>query len=370
MQTVTGKVLLALRSRLARNIYLWVVLLYVVLNMNYNNEQHYHYGIIYSSWYYPIIIIGTLLQMTLLYVNNLVLAPRYLGRRRRVWLYVLLALLLTFTVSLVYTFGLRVADKHLEVDNLQQIGFVSSPINGGWTLGDIWADMSTYLVGNLLWVFIFTMAWYMNDYYRQQRMLAASEKKRIETELHFLKSQINPHFLFNTLNNIYGLSMKKADETPDVILKLSSILRYILYESNTELVSFEREKEVMQAYIDLELIRLPNLKDLNFRVESDMPYHTPPLLWLTVLENVFKHGTRYIADSYFINFHYIIASNRIEIFGQNQYKQTTNGEQAKAGGIGLANLRKRLELLYPGRHTIDITKDEKMYTIKVQIELI
>src|SRR6185437_14342472 len=166
----------------------------------------------------------------------------------------------------------------------------------------LFMDALLWIVTLALILFQFTMAWYMTDHAKQQKAIEAAKKKQVEAELNFLKSQINPHFLFNTLNNLYALAIKHSDKTPDTILKLSAILRYLLYESNVENISFEKEKEIMQAYIALELLRLSNSNNFTFSISSDNKCNIPPLLWVPVLENVFKHGTRIISDNNFVDY--------------------------------------------------------------------
>lgn len=367
MKGIFKHILRILSSRIALNIYLWVALIYLVLDMNYNNEQVYTYGIIYSPWYYWFILVGCLLQMALVYVNTLFLAPRFLARKRYGW-YFLYIFLLTVTVSIIYTFGVKIAGRHFDVEHVQQMGFVSAPVSDKWTFAAIIDDTTTYFIGNILWVLVFTMAWYTRDYYRQQRLADEARREQVETELNFLKSQVNPHFLFNTLNNVYGLALKKADNTPDVVLKLSSILRYMLYESNTDTVDFDKEKEVMQAYIELELLRITDTSGLHFDIRADRNYKLPPLLWLPVLENVFKHGTRFITDKLFVDFRLAIVNNVLTIHAENTSKPVTDKADT-AGGIGLVNLSKRLSILYPGRHTISQQQNDDRYAIDVKIEL-
>lgn len=365
------KISTALRSRVARNIYLWIFIFWNVLTINHNNEQLFHYHIIQSPWYPRVMLAGAICEATLLYANNLWLVPRFLAQKKYLK-YFLLAFLLIVIVTAIYVAFLKSTNRYINIDNIQHVGLVSSLISNDWSVAGFVDDMFSYLLGNILWVLIFTMAWYMNDYSRQQKMFITSEKKRVETELNFLKSQINPHFLFNTLNNVYGLALKKADNAPDVILKLSSILRYLLYDSNVTLASFEKEKEVMQSYIDIELLRLPENKNFNFYIVSDGNYNIPPLLWLPVLENIFKHGTRYITDNYFIDYRFILEQQRLTVYGRNNYKAAVNGNgngNGKAGGIGLENMRKRLELLYPQKHKIETVKDDTAFTIQVQIDL-
>ncbi|RYD57402.1 MAG: hypothetical protein EOP56_08835 [Sphingobacteriales bacterium] len=369
MNITRHSISVALRSRVARNIYMWALILWNVLTINSGNQEAFHYNVIQSPWYPWIMVAGVVCSAVLLYANNLYLVPRFLARRKYL-AYIALVLPLTVLVTLAYVLFLKLANEDINIDHLQHVGLVSSPVSNVWTLPEIIADMNMYLSGYMLWVFIFTMAWYMNDYYRQQKLFAATEKKRVEAELNFLKSQINPHFLFNTLNNLYGLTLKKADNAPDVILKLSSILRYLLYDSNIPQVSFEKEKEVMQAYIDIELLRLPENKNFHFYIVSDGDYNVPPLLWLPVLENIFKHGTRYITDSYFIDYRFTLEQQKLTVYGRNNYKAINGNGNGKVGGIGLENLRKRLQLLYPEKHKIETVKDDTAYTIQVQIDLI
>ncbi len=368
MKMTIKKLARILRSRLARNIYLWIFLFYTVIQMNISNEKAFHYGIITSAWYYPFLIASSLLQMALLYVNNLVLAPYFLTRKKY-FLYLLSASVLIITISLCYTIGVKIAAPYLDVDHMQHIGFVSTPTLKGWDMDSIFRNTVTYIFGNALWVVIFTMAWYMNDYYKQQQLAEEAQRKQTETELNFLKSQINPHFLFNTLNNLYGLALKQADNAPDAILKLSSILRYLLYESNVDKIDFEKEKELMQAYIELELLRLSSAKGLEFSISADGQYTIPPLLWLPVLENLFKHGTRYISEDYKGSFVFAINNSTLSISSTNYYKGAIQiADDKNVGGIGLVNLRKRLQLLYPGKHAITEHKTEDTYSITVNIE--
>lgn len=184
-------------------------------------------------------------------------------------------------------------------------------------------------------------------------------------ELAFLKSQINPHFLFNTLNNLYALTLKKSDEAPETILKLSNIMRYILYESNVEYASSEREKEVMQSYIDIELLRLPDSASVQFSIIIDQAQNVPPLLWLPVVENVFKHSRTTKQTE--IDFRFTIKNNTLTMYSKNNIGLNTTDN--KAGGIGLTNLKKRLEILYPGKHHIDVSRADNYFIIEVKIDL-
>jgi LytS/YehU family sensor histidine kinase len=220
------------------------------------------------------------------------------------------------------------------------------------------------------------MAWFMNTYVRHEKKVEQAQKKQVESELNFLKSQINPHFLFNNLNNLYALSIKNSDKTSDAILQISSLLRYMLYEANVQYTPFYKEKEVIEAYINLELLRFSEVKDFSFNIHADKAYNIPPLLWLPVLENVFKHGTRIIADEYYVKYDFIIENNKIKIYSKNYYKSNNLNHDTPAlndhkqsGGIGFTNLRKRLELLYPKKHSIRTTQDDQFYIVDILINL-
>lgn len=363
MSLTVKKIIRALGSRIARNIYLWLVILYFVFNND--TEKRAYPGQVYTI---PILI-TTLLIFLITYFNNLFLVPKLLAQKKRK-VYFIVAAIAAVAFSFLYAITLKIIITKYPLIEVHQVSLISTPITTEWTLFRVWDESQTFLFGLLLWLCVMTMAWYLNDYSRQQKLVEEVQKKQVESELHFLRTQINPHFLFNTLNNLYGLAIKKSDKGPDAILRLSSILRYILYNSNAELASFEKEKEIMQAYIDLELLRLPENKDFRFNITADREYNIPPLLWLPLLENVFKHATRIISDNYYINYSFTIEDGVMNIYSKNNYKSAVNGEPVdKNGGIGLSNLRKRLALLYPGKHSIETEKDDQYYTVKVQLSL-
>lgn len=346
-------------GRGARNIYFWLIAIYFVYTLN-DNADDYDRSV-YN--YYKALTTLVLISMT--YVNNLLLVPKLLAKKKRVvyFLCALLLLVVTGTVYVVVIKNMLITYPDIEV---HEISLVSSPVGASWTLNAFMQEMPSYAFGLGLWLISFTMAWFMMDHSRQQKLAQVAMNKQLETELTVLRNQVSPHFFFNTLNNIYGLTLQQSEKAPESILKLSSVMRYLLYETNTKEVSFEKEKEAMQSYIDMELLRLPDNKDFLFKIEADRNYSVPPLLWLPILENVFKHGTRMIADNYFINYSFTIQDSVVQIEAENNYKEDNN---ANAGGLGLSNLRKRLSLLYPGSHNIDVNRGDGKYSIKVTVKL-
>jgi hypothetical protein len=313
-----------------------------------------------------VILGGLVLQLILVFVNNGLLIPRLLIRGRRL-AYAVCLFLHVAVISLIYTLGLKTAAAHIDVGNLQQIGMITSPMSTSWSAASILDETQTYFAGNLIWVLVFTMAWYMNDYARQRRAADLARRQQAETELAFLRSQLAPHFLFNTLNNIYALTLRESSAAPEAMLKLSAILRSLLYESGHALAPFEKEAELIRAYTDLELLRIGNVERLRFDVHADGDYAVPPLLWLPVLENIFKHGTRVISEELFTEFAFIIADGTLTILGRNYCREAPAAGAAK--GIGLDNLQRRLSLLYPGRHTFRSAYDDHVFTTEVTVKL-
>jgi len=352
MKAIFQKIFKVLGSRLARNVYFWVLFMGPRLTFH---------G---SKLLFSILLLALL--MLQVYFNNLVLVPRLLVKKKYT-AYFISVVVYTFFIACAYTITSKVLLSSVAANDVSFFSYPSLTKDLGFI--SVLRQMVNYSIGLLTMTFIFTMGWYMMDYTRQQKSLESATKKQMETELLFLKGQINPHFLFNTLNNLYALAVKKADQTPDAILKLSSILRYLLYESDIPVVSFEKEKEVMEAYIDLELLRLSDKEHLAFSITSDGFYSLPPLLWLPVLENVFKHGTRFIADNYFIDYRFNIENNKLTIYSKNSCKQANNTNGTETGGIGLGNLKHRLEILYPGKYTLTTGPDGGSYIVNVEILL-
>lgn len=193
------------------------------------------------------------------------------------------------------------------------------------------------------------------------------EKARSEAELQNLKSQLNPHFLFNTLNNIYSLIAINPDRAQYAVHDLSRLLRHVLYEDNQQWVSLDRELEFMKSYIDLMSLRLAR----NVEVSVDFPsdgkgVQVAPLLFITLVENAFKHGTSPTEPS-FIRIHLKVGEGQtVECRIENSYFPKKDSDRS-GSGIGLENLRKRLLLLYPGRHTITTEREGDRFVAELRI---
>jgi LytS/YehU family sensor histidine kinase len=185
--------------------------------------------------------------------------------------------------------------------------------------------------------------------YNHIKLKQAAQQLRIEkqqAELNYLKSQTNPHFLFNTLNNIYSLARDKSDLVPETILRLSKILRYMLYEAGGQYIAIEDELKIMGDYISLEKLRYDDSLRVNFNYDvEDMKQALPPLLLIPLVENAFKHGVSETRDQPFVDIHLSIVKRQLAFYVRNSTDEFSGDGKVKEN-IGLSNLRRQLELLY------------------------
>lgn len=195
-------------------------------------------------------------------------------------------------------------------------------------------------------------------------------QEQLEAELNLLKAQVNPHFLFNTLNNIYSLSLYDSKKTPEMILKLSQLISYMLYECKDEEVSLEKEIQFIKNYIDLESVRVEDIARINFNITGEDPGHKiPPLLFIPLIENAFKHGIAIDQETSVIDIDLRISADNIELKTNNPVNRSDSNSLSTQGGLGIDNVRKRLELLFPKSHSLIITHGEKEFNTLVSLTL-
>jgi two-component system LytT family sensor kinase len=185
--------------------------------------------------------------------------------------------------------------------------------------------------------------------YQHVRLRQTAQQLRIEkqaAELNYLKSQTNPHFLFNTLNNVYSLARDKSDQAPESILRLSKILRYMLYDAGGPFIAVEQELKIIADYISLERLRYDDSLQINFNYDvEDLRQSLPPLLLMPLVENAFKHGASETRSQPFVDIHLSIANRQLIFLVRNSMEENLINGQVKEN-IGLSNLRRQLELLY------------------------
>lgn len=201
----------------------------------------------------------------------------------------------------------------------------------------------------------------------KQRELMQAEKEKVTAQLQLLKAQLHPHFLFNTLNNIYAFALENSPKTPQLILKLSSLLSYMLYECKSETVFLEKEVDIMKNYIDLEKERYGDNIDISLNIEGDVQDRfITPLLILPFLENAFKHGTSEQLDKPWMSIDIIVKDFTLKCKVVNSKNEIIPFHE---NGVGINNVIKRLELLYPNRHDLKLADEGHFFMVSLQLEL-
>ena len=192
------------------------------------------------------------------------------------------------------------------------------------------------------------------------------KNEKAKTELLHLKSQVNPHFFFNTLNNLYGLVGTDTKKAQELILKLSDIMRYSIYEGEKEEVSLKAEVDYLKNYIELHRMRYYKEIDVQLDVQIEDEYNVMPLLFIILLENAFKHGIETLSEDAYIHLSLKAKNNEVFFEVENNFDISQPKED---NGIGLKNLKRRLELVYPQKHTLTFYKIENVYRAQLTLQL-
>ena len=241
--------------------------------------------------------------------------------------------------------------------------------------GDPSLQGATFTVGRNILPFIHIAAiaasikllkfWYI----QKKRTLEAEQQKTV-AELKLLKAQLHPHFLFNTLNNLYSHTLEFSPKSPEIVLKLSALLRFMIYESNTPKISLVKELDLLEDYISLEKLRYGERLDLSVCVTGDIEkYQIAPLLLLPFLENAFKHGTSRQIDQCWISLNLSQEGSLMKFKLINSIDPVDNHIPSRPGGLGLENIIKRLEILYKGNYSLSTQKLEEVYMVNLDLQL-
>lgn len=320
-----------------------------------------------------------LINASVFYLFFYVLLPKVISGRKLqsigLLVFSLPFCILMWTV-LTYFFSLLYNQVGFEIQNGELKGAISNAAAQTFFQAISLRRMlsQTIIIISLLSPFFFIKILYEISKLYRKNLKIQSEKSTLEIqniniERDFLKSQLNPHFLFNTLNNLYSLALKKDDTTPEVILNLSEIMSYTLYESNADKVSVDKELAFLKNYFELEKMRYPTGSNIQFKIKGESHsklLKIAPLLTFIFIENAFKYGlksdhTRYLKMN--INIHNGIFEFRLE----NDVEQILRTDNV--GGIGLENIRKRLELLYPNQYELEIKNDDYIFEVTLKINL-
>lgn len=289
------------------------------------------------------------------YLNLYVLMPMFYTSGRLV-LYFGLVLAAIFSINALNLFLLE--------------AFVESPICPTTFEADSTFNGSNYLYKSF---YLFSLVGLTSgiklskNHYIERQKADAIEKEKLQTELSFLKSQIQPHFFFNTLNNLYSLTIKKSDQAPEMLLRLSDLMSYGLYEAEATAVSLEKEIEHIRNYIELESLRWGNRLTIQFDVSGGPEgKRIPPLLFLPFIENCFKHASPTTKNQSII-IRLDIRETEIHLHTSNPFTKTTKTTLDKKGGLGLKNAYRRLQLLYGKSYQINEALEEGLYIVDVTV---
>lgn len=233
-----------------------------------------------------------------------------------------------------------------------------------------WFSRFIVMVINVVFFLLVTSGGkFLFEYLKKMMKLKDIENKQLKAELNLLKAQVHPHFLFNTLNNLYGLiTQNQNQQASDVTLKLADLMRYLLDSSKSDVVSLNKEIQFLEDYLSLEKIRLSQKTDIKFTVSGmKKELFVAPLLFIPLVENAFKHGLNTIsADSYA---HFSLSVQGNELFFEAINSVGKSLEKTEKSGTGLENLKKRLQLIYPQKHQLDIEQTSNQFKVILHIQL-
>lgn len=303
------------------------------------------------------LIAGLGMGMLLFYVNYFLVLPELLLKRNiQIYLAVSVCLIISaaFLVNFIFTPEIpadfperirsRMARKHNDLWNprvFMSISFIGI----------------TYIISAMLRMYT---EWKKNEDLRK-----IVEKQKIQSELQFLKTQLNPHFLFNSLNAIYALSVKKSPDTSQAIVNLSELMRYMLYEADKDLVPLNKELEYIKSYVQLQRLRLSDSENVTLQISGEEKNKViPPLLFISFIENAFKYGTDYKGKTN-VRINLLLRDKSIQLRVTN--KIGVFKEPTKSSGVGLQNIKNRLKLLYPLAHELIVNNDGRTYSVSLTL---
>jgi sensor histidine kinase YesM len=334
------------KSRWLLHLLFWLaVLLFYTVFFGYQNVS---YKITFS---FVIVLLPVTIITT--YFLNYELIPNYLLQKKYIkfFLYFVYTLIVSFYIEMVTVMGIFIAVAEMKMIELH-------PSN---------TNAIFLIAGMYMVVFLGVAIKLVNQYNSNQVEIQKLKSDKIETELKFLKAQLHPHFLFNTLNNLYSLTLDKSDKASDVVLKLSELLDYVLYKCNSEFVPLNDEVNQLENYIELEKLRYGDRLDVDFRLRNIHDrVSIPPMLLMTLLENCFKHGVSKTMDNSWIKVD-LEFNEETTLFKIVNSKHLPVPKPEKSGGIGLKNLQSRLQLIYKDKFELKIEEDTSYFSVGLKL---
>ncbi len=342
---IVPRVFRLLTKRVVYHGLLWLLLLVILLMID-SGDLGFGFTLVIE-------IVNVLFFAVVVYINLLILIPRYLNDKKFLLYCVMLIMgvVLVTPIKLFVLYFLYAPFPRLQENLLtnQHLFFISTFIIAGSS----------------------TIFKIISDWIRYQRDRRDLQTQTMQSELKFLKSQINPHFLFNTLNNLYALTLKKSDKAPEIVIKLSEMMRYMLYECNERRVLLSKEISYIRNYLDLERLRQGKNVEIDFVVKGYVTdQKVAPLMFIPFLENSFKHGLNNQISHGFVTIEMEVGERQVQFMIENSKPERLPVmEHRRSGGIGLVNVRRRLNLLYPDHYTLQIMDNPNTYAVELAIDL-
>jgi Putative regulator of cell autolysis len=345
----------------------WVLFIYLTMPLANRKEDMPDSSLF--PWFF---VTSYLFLIAYFYFNIQVLVLRFLSKKR-----IILFLGITFVAFFLYCFAIPWLIRHCFLTE-SPFRHGMPPIHPGFPppggsrtgMSEVIRHLGFYSRSSqFLIIFIAGTGFKaISQWYAEKQRLQELEKSMIQAELSFLKSQIHPHFLFNSLNSIYYLALSKDDKAPEAILSLSDFLRFVTTECNQSYISLEKEVKSLEEYIHLQSLRASEKFELQFLVKGDLSqYSIMPLTFIPFVENAFKYGISAHIDC-FIHIGIEIENSSLKFTCDNSVFSGIN-DRNNSGGTGLENIRKRLKLTYPEHHSLAVGFDSQAFHIKLQINL-
>lgn len=303
------------------------------------------------------LISAYLLHALNFYLAYIFFIPMF-SKKRNLLLKIILSLLFLLTIAFIRVVAIKFIFRSIPLELTKDMQHFLSH-NGTLFLEYL---IHSFIFTAYAFLIRFTYSWF--NYQNQKAELITQNQA---SELALLRYQINPHFLLNTLNNIYALVYKKDDKAPDAVMKLSELLHYTLYKANTNVVSLESEVTYLKSFIELQTLRFPQENLVEFDIQGSLDGKViEPMLLLPFVENAFKHSVK-DKETPGITIKLITTPNSIEFLCKNYFNTENSQQKDDKGGIGLQNIQRRLALLYPDAHELTISTDEGQFHINLKL---
>lgn len=278
--------------------------------------------------------------------------------------------LLFLSAFIVFLFALDLYIVYVEYWTISQLSFLPGNITKD---AANWFKIKNFFHFSIIYVInqtlVFAALAYFISYAKQEDRMNALKQAKLQTELRYLKAQVQPHFFFNTLNNIYSLALQQSAATAPLVARLSDMMRYVIYETTNQKVSLKKEIDFLKNYVDIESVRYNENIIISFDAQGIKENAgIEPLLLLPLIENMFKHGVQHETGKGYIDIVICLTGNELTLQARNS-KPSVKLNTIEEKGVGLENVKRRLQLLYPGKFDLTIQENESFYEVLLTLQL-